>query len=214
MLVHTHTHTDTTPSFQAFGSLNVSTGQGICVDPASLLSFLLASYEAPPSCVSSTPTPPPSLFSLFQSNWNPHTTTKSPMSNLLNKLHAPSAAVETFAPDRRTFCCKVRLQAERRSSLFRPGNIVPALHVLFLKFVRRKSKVLLTRSCPGCRATRVTAAGQEDNTDASCRRQALCFAGDHNRHWSQQRLEIWQWNWLWDHGRQVFFHCANYMFTE
>lgn len=93
----------------------MSTGQSICVDPASLLSFLLASYEAPPSCVSST-LPPPSLF---QSNWNPHTTTKSPMSNLLNKLHAPSAAVKTFVPDKRTSCCKVGLRAERLSSPFR-----------------------------------------------------------------------------------------------
>lgn len=150
----------------------MSTGQSICVDPASLLSFLLAPYEAPPSCVSST------LLSLFQANWNPHTTTKSPMSNLLNKLHAPSAAAKTLVPDKHTFCCKVGLRPER----IRPGCIVPALRVSFLKCGRRKSKVLLTRSCAGCRATQVTAAGQQDNTDVSCRRQALCFAGDHNRH--------------------------------
>lgn len=117
-----HTYTDTSPGFQALGSLNVSAGQSICVDATSLLSLILASYEAPPGCVPTTCFFS-TLFSLFAPfQLDSHTATNSPKSNLLNKPHAPP-----LLQDSRARLMHVLLQAQDCNQL-RPGNIVPGVY--------------------------------------------------------------------------------------
>lgn len=65
--------------------------------------------------------------------------------------------------------------------LWQWGNIVLAVHSCFLfcffEVCPEEIEGSFKRSCSGCWATQVKPAGQEDNTDPSPRRQALCLLG-------------------------------------